>query len=143
MLSSMPEKSCSSILCHDMSCFYFFKISQLVCPKYYHHCLAKPTHRHYGSGLRLPIPTLLLEVETIKSFFIETRVCTKNKSRRLGIFIFWAWNPLIYCRLRVSSAVALNFGAVKALCSALYPYFAREIMFTSTRSFKCLGCKNG
>jgi 3,4-dihydroxy-2-butanone 4-phosphate synthase len=43
--------------------------------------------------------------------------------------------------LRTSLTVALNFGDVKTVCSALDPFLAREAMFTSNRSSKFLGSK--
>jgi hypothetical protein len=48
-----------------------------------------------------------------------------------------------YHAVRASPTVALNFGAVKALCSALHPCFVREAIFTSNRSSKFWSCKTG
>jgi hypothetical protein len=39
-------------------------------------------------------------------------------------------------RVKASPTVALNFSAVKALSSALHPYFARKVIFTSNISSK-------
>jgi hypothetical protein len=43
--------------------------------------------------------------------------------------------------LRASPIVALNFNAVKTVCSVLDPLLAREAMFTSDRSSKFWGSK--
>jgi hypothetical protein len=60
----------------------------------------------------------------------------------LGCVLACSKQARVILELRASPAVALNFGAVKVLCSALHSYFTREAIFTSTRSSKCLGYKN-
>jgi hypothetical protein len=58
----------------------------------------------------------------------------KRSSTNPWIRINLSGSPESRVHLRASPIAVLNLGAVKALCSTLYPCFAREDIFTSNRS---------
>jgi hypothetical protein len=83
---------------------------------------------------------LLQETNHPSLAMMHTSKIDAPKGKRLrSAAIVQIIGSLVDPKLRASPTVALNFGAVKTVCSALDPLLAREAVFTSNGSSKFWG----